>query len=81
MANLYKVTRNVVKGNEVECTALVALAHSCGAIAVNVEIDLDSAGFNDGEYDKWYIEATFDNRTQQELFANEGEKLIKKLNN
>lgn len=69
MINIYKVTRNVISGNEEEYRILKNLAEECGAIEIEDEIDLDSYAYIQGTYAKYYLEFTFDNVVDRDLFV------------
>ena len=78
MENIYKVSRNIMSGNNEEYEVLVALANEYGAIKIEDEVDLDCYDYPIGEYGKWYLEITFDSKVKRDIFVLKSKVLLDK---
>lgn len=78
MKDIYKVSRNVLSGNEQEYRALRKLAEKFGATEIEDEIDLDCYDYPVGNYGKYYLEFTFSDSISRDLFVFETRKLYPK---
>ena len=75
MYEIYKVSRNVLSGNDDEYRALKELAEKRGATSVEDEIDLDCYDYPIGEYGKYYLEFEFPDALSRDLFVMEARKV------
>lgn len=78
MSDIYKVTRNVLSGNEEEYRALKKLAEKYGATNIEDIIDLDCYDYPVGNYGKYYLEFTFPDLISRDLFVFETRNLYPK---
>lgn len=78
MHEVYKVSRNVLSGNEQEYRALKKLAIKYAALTVDDYIDLDCYDYPVGEYPKYYLEFEFPSALSRDMFVMETRNLYHK---